>query len=200
MSASPVMVIGVDAGEPTLIERWMDLGLLPTMARLRASGTYTRLKTPEICRAETASTIFLTGCEPSRTGQWCSFKFDPADYSVSDLSTYPFDEYQPFYALGPGRRVAVFDLPQTCLVDDVDGIQVLGWGAHAPHTGSVSVPDGLFAELIGRYGEHPTCDSDDAGSRPRSRSSAFARIERFQGPSASPSGRGQRSAAHASTR
>ncbi len=155
------MVIGVDAGEPTLIERWMDLGLLPTMARLRASGTYTRLKTPEICRAETASTIFLTGCEPSRTGQWCSFKFDPADYSVSDLSTYPFDEYQPFYALGPGRRVAVFDLPQTCLVDDVDGIQVLGWGAHAPHTGSVSVPDGLFAELIGRYGEHPTCDSDE---------------------------------------
>ena len=69
MSASPVMVIGVDAGEPTLIERWMDQGLLPTMARLRASGTYTRLKTPEICRAETASTDLpdRLRAEPHRT-------------------------------------------------------------------------------------------------------------------------------------
>ena len=111
VSAGPVLVIGVDAGEPTLIERWMDQGLLPTMARLRASGIYTRLKTPEYCRAETACTVFLTGCEPSRTGQWCSFKFHPADYGIGDLDTYPFDEYPPFYALGPGRRVAVFDVP-----------------------------------------------------------------------------------------
>ena len=39
-----------------------------------------------------------------------------------------------------------------------------------------------------------------AGSRPRSRSSALARIERCQGPSGSSSPRGQRSAAQASTR
>ena len=38
-----------------------------------------------------------------------------------------------------------------------------------------------------------------AGSRPRSRSSALARIERRQAPSGSPSPRGQRSAAQAST-
>jgi predicted AlkP superfamily phosphohydrolase/phosphomutase len=161
VSVGPVMVIGLDAAEPTLIERWMDQGLLPTMARLRANGTYTRLKTPGYCRAETASTVFLTGCAPSRTGQWCSFKFHPADYGIGDLDTYPFDEYRPFYALGPGRRVAVFDVPQTRLVDDVDGIQVLGWGAHASHTGSVSVPDSLLAELTARHGEHPTFDNNE---------------------------------------
>ena len=38
-----------------------------------------------------------------------------------------------------------------------------------------------------------------AGSSPRSRSSALARIERCQGPSGSPSPRGQRSPAQAST-
>ena len=45
----------------------------------------------------------------------------------------------------------------------------------------------------------PTWLSVAAGNRPRSRSSAFARIERSQGPSGSPSPRGQRSAAHLST-
>ena len=161
MSVGPVMVIGVDAGEPTLIERWMDQGLLPAMARLRANGTYTRLKTPEYCRAETACTLFLTGCEPRRTGRWCSFKFHPADYGIGDLDTYQFDEYPPFYALGPGRRVAVFDVPQTRLVDGVDGVQVLGWGAHAAHTGSVSRPDSLLAELTAQHGSHPTYDKDE---------------------------------------
>ena len=46
----------------------------------------------------------------------------------------------------------------------------------------------------------PTCESDAAGSRPRSRSSAFARIERACAASGSPSARGKRSAAQASTR
>ena len=45
----------------------------------------------------------------------------------------------------------------------------------------------------------PTWLSVAAGSRPRSRSSALARIERCQAPSGSPSPRGQRSAAQAST-
>ena len=46
----------------------------------------------------------------------------------------------------------------------------------------------------------PTWLSVAAGSSPRSRSSALARIERCQAPSGSSSPRGQRSAAHDSTR
>jgi predicted AlkP superfamily phosphohydrolase/phosphomutase len=157
----PVIVIGVDAGEPALVERWMDEGRLPTMARLRAAGTYSRLKSIEYCRAETACTVFLTGCPASRTGWWSSFKFHPNDYSIDDLESYKFDEFPPFYALCPDRRIAVFDIPQTRIADGVDGIQVLGWGAHAAHTPSVSVPDGLFAELTARYGEHPTFNKDE---------------------------------------
>jgi predicted AlkP superfamily phosphohydrolase/phosphomutase len=157
----PVMVIGVDAGEPVMVERWMDQGLLPTMARLRAKGTYTRLKTYEYCRAETVYATFLTGCKAKSTGKWCAFKFDPADYSVDERVTYTFDQYPPFYAACHGRRVAVFDVPQSRLVDSVDGIQVLGWGAHASHTGSVSIPDGLLAELTARHGNHPTLEKNE---------------------------------------
>ncbi len=157
----PVIVIGVDAGDPILVERWMDQGLLPTMARLRAAGTYTRLQSHDYCRAETASTIFLTGCGAHRTGMWSAFTFHPDDYSVVDTPSYGFNEYPPFYAAARGRRVAVFDVPQSRLTEGVDGIQVLGWGAHASHTGRVSLPEGLLAELTARYGEHPTYDKDE---------------------------------------
>jgi predicted AlkP superfamily phosphohydrolase/phosphomutase len=160
MNARPVIAIGLDAADPLLVERWMAEGRLPAMARLRESGTYGRLANFEYCRAEAACTSFLTGCPAWRTGRWGSFQFHAHDYSVDDLQAYEFDEYPPFYAGATGRRVAVFDVPQTRIVTGVDGIQALGWGAHSALTPRASVPEGLLAELTARHGEHPTYDKD----------------------------------------
>ena len=160
MSARPVVVIGLDAADPLLVERWMNEGRLPALTRLRAEGTYTRLANFDYCRAEAACTSFLTGCPAWRTGRWAAFKFHHADYGVEELQAYDFDEYPPFYAVGSGRRVAVFDLPQTRIARDVNGIQVLGWGAHSSLTPRASVPEELLSDLTARYGEHPTYDRD----------------------------------------
>jgi predicted AlkP superfamily phosphohydrolase/phosphomutase len=160
MTQKPVIAIGLDAADPLLVERWMEEGRLPALAALRASGTYTRLENFDYCRAESACTSFLTGCPAWQTGRWGAFKFHPEDYTVEDIQAYEFDEYPPFYAADPSRRVAVFDLPQTRLVHGLNGIQVLGWGAHSPRTDRVSIPDGLLADLTARYGEHPTYEKD----------------------------------------
>jgi predicted AlkP superfamily phosphohydrolase/phosphomutase len=160
MSANPLIVIGLDAADPILVERWMDRGHLPALAALRNSGTYTRLENFDYCRAEAACTSFLTGCAAWQTGRWGAFRFDEKDYSVEDLQAYEFDEYPPFYAVDRTRRVAVFDLPQTRLVEGQNGIQVLGWGAHSPRTPRVSIPGGLLADLTARHGEHPTYERD----------------------------------------
>jgi predicted AlkP superfamily phosphohydrolase/phosphomutase len=158
--SQPVVAIGLDAAEPSLIEQWMAQGKLPFLARLRASGVYGRLANFEYCRAEAACTSFLTGCSAGQTGRWAPFKFNERDYTVEDRQAYEFDEYPPFYALGPEYRVAMFDLPQTRLSDDVNGIQVLGWGAHSPRTGRTSRPPGLVEHIIARHGEHPTYEKD----------------------------------------
>lgn len=155
----PVVAIGLDAADPVLVERWMDEGRLPTFARLRASGSYLRLANFDYCRAEAACTSFLTGCSAWRTGRWTPFKLH-ADYTVDDRQAYEFDEYPPFYALGDAFRVAMFDLPQTRISDGVNGLQVLGWGAHSPRTSRTSSPRGLLEELMARHGEHPTYEKD----------------------------------------
>ncbi len=170
----PVVVIGLDAADPLLVEHWTDEGRLPVLARLRASGSYMRLIDFPYCRAEAACTSFLTGCPPWKTGRWTPFVFRP-DYTVEECQAYEFDDYPPFYALGAGRRVAMFDLPQTRISDGVHGIQVIGWGAHSPRCTRESRPDGLLTDLTARHGVHPTYEKDHAATWDRRAMEALAR-------------------------
>jgi predicted AlkP superfamily phosphohydrolase/phosphomutase len=158
----PVVAIGLDATDPVLLEKWMDAGYLPHLARLRDAGSYGRLTTFEYCRAEASNTTFLTGCSPDRHGYWSPFRFSP-DYRV-EQTPYQFADFEPFYALGPDYRVCIFDMPQSKLVDGVNGIQVLGWGAHSPRCPSHSSPPDVYGELVANYGAHPTYKKDDVHS------------------------------------
>jgi predicted AlkP superfamily phosphohydrolase/phosphomutase len=156
---TPVVALGLDAADPVLLERYMEAGHLPVLSRLRAEGSYARLTTFEYCRAEASNTTFLTGCSPAKHGYWSPFRFS-TDYRVQ-TTPYEFAAYQPFYGLGPDYRVAVFDMPQSKLSDKVNGIQVLGWGAHSPRCPSHSNPPELFDEINAKHGVHPTLRKDD---------------------------------------
>jgi predicted AlkP superfamily phosphohydrolase/phosphomutase len=160
--SKPVIAIGLDAAEPWLIEKWMSEGHLSNLRKLREQGTYTRLKNLDYYRAETPWTTFLTGCMPSKTGYWAPIKFHPDKYEAELIEAYDFKEYPPFYALGSEHRVAVFDMPHARLAENVNGYQVLAWGAHSPQGPSESKPAPLFSELIQRYGTHPGLRNDHA--------------------------------------
>lgn len=159
---NPVIAIGLDAGDPNLIEKWISQGHLKNLRRLREEGAYGRLKTFDYYRAETPWTTFLTGCSPQKTGYWAPVKFYEGTYNVKPIEAYDFAEYPPFYALGNDYRVAVFDMPQAPLSDKVNGVQALAWGAHSPQTPSHSKPESLLSEIIAQYGEHPTLLKDHA--------------------------------------
>ncbi|MBE9182378.1 alkaline phosphatase family protein [Oculatella sp. LEGE 06141] len=158
----PVIAIGLDAADPQLIETWMAQGYLKNLRQLRERGAYARLRTFEWYRAETPWTTFLTGCSPQQTGYWSPLRFNAKDYSVEDVQAYQFGEHQPFYALGDDYRVAVFDMPQAPLSDQVNGVQVLAWGAHSPQTPSHSNPASLFEEVVKQHGAHPVLRDDNA--------------------------------------
>jgi predicted AlkP superfamily phosphohydrolase/phosphomutase len=168
---NPIIAIGLDAADPAQVDRWMSEGCLPVMAGLRARGVHGRLKTYETYRAETPWTTFLTGATPSQVGYWGCLKYHP-DYRVTEVEAYDFQEFKPFYALTPERRVASFDVPHARLCLGVNGIQVTAWGAHSPQAPSESDPPGLLAELIERHGAHPLLRNDggnpyDAGDLQR---------------------------------
>lgn len=158
----PIIAIGLDAADPSLIEAWMSQGHLKNMQNLRNQGAYARLKTFEHYRAETPWTTFLTGCSPKQTGYWAPLKYNSDNYSVKEVNAYSFAEFKPFYALDTSKRVAIVDMPHVRLCEDVNGIQILAWGAHSPQAPSGSKPSHLLQELTDKYGAHPVLRKDGA--------------------------------------
>ena len=157
-----LIAIGLDSADPLLLDTWTRQGHLPNISRLREQGAYCPLRGPKLYLSEQAWTLVATGCEAARTGYWSRWKFDPRNYELHDTGAYPFSEYPPFYALGPGYRCAIFDVPQMRVCEQVNGIQVLAWGARSARTESASEPPGLLDQLIQKHGRHPAFDRDHA--------------------------------------
>jgi len=157
---NPVIAIGLDAGEPSVIEKWMSQGYLPNLSRLREQGIYGRLDNFRDGNVDTAWTTFATGCSPWKTGFWVLMGFREGTYETQSIASYNYQEYPPFYALGENYRVAAFDVPQVRLTDKINGVQVAGWGAHSPQVPSGSMPESLLPELVEQYGTHPTLHKD----------------------------------------
>lgn len=158
----PIIAIGLDAASPSVVEAWMSQGHLKNIRALRDQGGYARLKTFDYYRAETPWTTFLTGCSPKQTGYWAPIKYYGDTYSAKLVNAYSYAEYKPFYALDTEKRVAIVDVPHVRLCEDVNGVQVLAWGAHSPQAPSCSKPSSLLQELTDKHGEHPVLRKDGA--------------------------------------
>ncbi|HLH05090.1 MAG TPA: alkaline phosphatase family protein [Bryobacteraceae bacterium] len=72
--------LGLDGLDPNLAERWMEEGKLPNLARLRAEGCYTRLRTTFPALSPVAWSTFATGVNPA--------KHNIFDFLNRDLRTY----------------------------------------------------------------------------------------------------------------
>ncbi|BAZ44301.1 hypothetical protein NIES4102_13090 [Chondrocystis sp. NIES-4102] len=166
------IVIGLDAAEPRLIEHWMAAGHLPNLSKIRQQGTYGRLDNTvnycgiatEYSTTEPLWATFSTGCRADTLGYWDTVSYNPKNYEiVCDIvaSGYDYREYPPFYALGADYKVAVLDVPVTTITDNLNGVQILGWGGHYPYTVSASSPPELFPEILEKYGKNPVLHNDN---------------------------------------
>jgi predicted AlkP superfamily phosphohydrolase/phosphomutase len=155
---APVIAIGLDALPPELFEAWTSEGKLPFLARMMAEGTYARQQNFTLFRTENSWLTLLQGCDPESSHEWGHQDFDNRAMILNEHAAYSFHTIPPFYALDPGKRVAVFDLPLTRAVPGVNGVQLLGWGTEVNQILRESVPEGRMDALIARHGRHPLYD------------------------------------------
>jgi predicted AlkP superfamily phosphohydrolase/phosphomutase len=64
--AKRVIIVGLDGQDPMLTDRFLKEGILPNFAKLRESGSYTRLLTSFPAESPVAWSCFQTGCNPGR--------------------------------------------------------------------------------------------------------------------------------------
>ncbi len=102
--AKKIIVLGLDGLEPSIAERLMEAGRLPNMARLRASGTYTRLGTTYPPLSPVAWSSFSTGTNPGKHNIYDFIARNPATYRPTQSSVH----------VRPGRRtlkVGPYEIP-----------------------------------------------------------------------------------------
>lgn len=149
-------MIGIDAAEPRLIERWTSDGSLPHMAQLMDGGAYGRLASPADWLVGSPWPTFFTGVTPADHGLYHYLQWDPVRMAAvppvpEDLPVQPF--WRPLAAQGP--RAVVFDVPFSQAPQPFNGIELCGWGTHDHLGPPCSFPEGLAADVVERFGRSP---------------------------------------------
>ena len=98
-----VIVLGFDGVDARLVQKWMDEGKLPNMARLRASGTFRPLRPTIPAQTPVSWSTFTTGIDPGRTGIFDFLRRDPKNYMPVFAA---FDETKEPFLFGPRNPMA----------------------------------------------------------------------------------------------
>jgi predicted AlkP superfamily phosphohydrolase/phosphomutase len=148
-------MIGLDAADADLVQRWTDDGTLPNLAALRQSGTWGRLSTAAKYLTGSPWPTFYTGQPPSDHGiyhdfQWRQERMEFAAPAADWLPVRPF-----WREIDGDIRTVVHDVPMTPGTEPFPGVEVTGWGSHDKLVPPCSHPPELLQEVIRRYGESP---------------------------------------------
>jgi predicted AlkP superfamily phosphohydrolase/phosphomutase len=137
-------MIALDAAEPRLVERWIEEGGLPNLARLREQGGYGRLASSADLLAGSIWPTFHTGTQP---GDHAHHHFVQWDRERMALLR-PTSDWLPqrvFWrdAAAAGRRAVAVDVPSVYAPEPFNGVEIYGWcntdllgpaGSHPPET------------------------------------------------------------------
>lgn len=124
------VLIGLDGTPCTLVERFIEDGTMPNMARLRASGSLLQMDTsiPDI--SSVAWTSFMTGANPGRHGIYGFLDVQPNSYKIYFPSSRHIKSETLWAAANrAGKRAIVINVPSTYPAQPLDGILVAGFVA-----------------------------------------------------------------------
>jgi predicted AlkP superfamily phosphohydrolase/phosphomutase len=165
--APRVLVIGLDAADRELIEQWEHQGLLPTISKMKSSGTWASLQTTaEIVHVSAWPSIF-TGTTPDKHGLYHAYVMQPGQQAPvrprPDLCPVPFlwktlDEH--------GKRCIVMDAFLTCPLQNFGGIQIVDWGTWTWFWQQTILPASLGKQIAERFGPYPAEDHSKVGMTP----------------------------------
>jgi predicted AlkP superfamily phosphohydrolase/phosphomutase len=165
-SAPKVLLLGLDAAEPSCIEKWAKAGRLPNLAALMQSGDWTRLRSPAEEFPDEVWPSVYSSQNSAQFGKYYYIQPRPGSGSLELLDDTHHGKQFWAIASEAGRRCAVVDAPKTALLGPVNGIQVANWGAHATRCEPCSHPAGLLPELRRRHGDYPLHSCDNHGRSP----------------------------------
>ena len=162
MNKKRLFVIGLDAADKELIDRWVREGVLPTFQRLLEKALWGDVENPPGLEAGSCWPSFGHGLGPANTGQFDGARvFDPRTYLHQPYSP-DSSRVPPIWSLlsDSGIQCGVIDFPYSYPIDGISGFKVADRGAHVPSGGGARMrvrtyPQDLEQEIIQLFGPDP---------------------------------------------
>jgi predicted AlkP superfamily phosphohydrolase/phosphomutase len=158
MSRSPrIVIIGIDASDAALVERWAGEGKLPFLASLMGRGVYSRLASTQNLFGDAPWPSLNAGVSPAKHAFYNHLQLRRGTTEIERVSAHHC-RHLPFWAAlrGTGRRVVTLDVPKTFPMPGIDGVQISAWAEHYPLLHApTSEPPQAVRDLIARFGECP---------------------------------------------
>jgi predicted AlkP superfamily phosphohydrolase/phosphomutase len=163
MKQHKVVMIGLDACDPALAQRFAADGIMPNLARLMGTAARAPVELAYGLFVGCVWVNFGTALRPDRHGFYCWDKID--------VETYEYKGNPPNLAHLPqfwaslsdaGRRVASIDAPHMIANRPLNGVQVVEWGCHDRHHGLHTWPPEFVKRIEAEFGLHDALQGDDA--------------------------------------
>ena len=122
-----LLLLGIDAANPALLERWAADGTLPNLAGLIARGTVANTRGISGFFVGSTWPSMYTATTPARHGVHYLLQLEPGSYRLHRVAEAAFVRRPAFWDVlsDAGRRGAILDVPLTRLSSDLHGVQVV---------------------------------------------------------------------------
>ncbi len=164
MPAAPkVLLIGLDAAEPSLIRRWCEQGKLPNISSVAEMGSSTLLRSPAREFPDEVWPAIYASANSGELGKY--FYIQPKRNSENLELVNDTPHGTPFWLLASeaGKRCAIVDAPKISAEAGFNGVQLANWGSHATHCDLATHPPELLDELLSKHGPYPIDACDNHG-------------------------------------
>ena len=131
MKAAPLIIFGLDAGDPDFIVRWAQEGYLPTLASIMQRGCWAKTAGPELISEHGVWVSLLSGLSRAEHGCYYFRQLKPGTYDLQTVTGRDLDA-PPFwsYLRGRGKKVAIIDAPDMPPIAGLPGLQLANWATH----------------------------------------------------------------------
>ncbi len=155
------LLIGVDAMEWRLIDRWTREGKLPALKRLMDRGVSAELESVADSLPDTVWTTLSYAVNPGKLEKYFYIQYHSETASLEYAQDTTL-KGEPFWAplVRAGKRVGVVDVPHLPFTEIPGGFHLMNWGAHDNKGGARTDPPELLAEVQAKFGEHPVGDCE----------------------------------------
>lgn len=155
----PLVVIGIDAGDPGFIQRWVRQGKLPHIASVMKRGCWGVTKGSELISEHGVWLSIFSGLSRSQHSYYYFRQLKAGTYDLESKTGMQINA-PPFWTVWGRRedkRVAIIDIPDEGLRPELPGLQLINWASHQNwdptlYPTDASSPE-LLREIQGRYGE-----------------------------------------------